>query len=86
MRAIATATLLSLLLAAAAAAQNNVGPVRPQPAPRAGATGVPTAPVGHRQPTLDSLPPAVRQNEDTVGEGRGAGDPLGPVPNICNGC
>jgi hypothetical protein len=80
------AILLSLLFAAAAAAQNNPGPVRPQPPPRTDAAGVPTAPVGHRQPTLNSLPPAVRQNEDTVGEGRGAGDPLGPVPKICNGC
>ena len=83
MRVIATAILLSLLTAAAAA-QNSTGPVSPPP--RTGAAGVPTAPVGHRQPTLSSLPPALRQNENTVGEGRGPGDPLGPVPSICNGC
>jgi hypothetical protein len=83
MRVIATAILLSLLTGAAAA-QNSTGPVSPPP--RTAAGGVPTAPVGHRQPTISSLPPAVRQNENTAGEGRGAGDPLRPVPSICNGC
>ena len=79
------AILLSLLFVAAAAAQNNPEPARPQP-PRTSATGVAPAPVGHRQPTQSSLPPSVRQDENTVGEGRGAGDPLGPIPKICNGC
>jgi hypothetical protein len=84
MRAIISAVLLSLL-AGAAVAQNAVDTVRPQSQPPD--RGVrQEAPVGHRQPTERSLPPGVRKNEDTVGEGRGVEDPFGPLPNICRGC
>jgi hypothetical protein len=67
-----TTVLLLSLLAGAAAAQTAGDPVRPQaPAAIGGRTGIPEAPVGHRQPTEKTLPPAARQNEATVGEGRG---------------
>lgn len=84
MRAIITTVLLSLLTGTAAA-QNAGNTVRPQsqPADRAARQ---EAPVGHRQPTARSLPPGVRKDEDTVGEGRGTEDPLGPLPQICRGC
>ncbi len=42
------------------------------------------APVGHRQPTLNGLPDSVRDDEN--GRGRGAVDPLGPLPKLCNPC
>ena len=84
MRAIITAVLLSLL-AGAAAAQNAGNTVRPQSQPADRAVRH-EAPVGHRQPTERSLPPGARKNEDTVGEGRGTEDPLGPLPQICRGC
>jgi len=48
---------------------------------------VPQAPVGHRQPTIGSLPPSVRRDEDsTTGARDRAVDPFAGVPNICNGC
>jgi len=84
MRAIVTAVLLSLL-AGAAAAQNPGGTIGPQSRPADRAVRQ-EAPVGHRQPTERSLPPSVRKNENTVGEGRPAEDPLGPLPQICRGC
>jgi hypothetical protein len=46
-------------------------------------TAVPQAPVGHRQPTQSTLPPAVRKEEDST---RRAVDDLGPVPKICKNC
>jgi hypothetical protein len=49
-----------------------------------GAGGVPLAPVGHRQPTLNDLPDGVRATE--AGRSRGSADPLGPLPKICNAC
>jgi hypothetical protein len=52
------------------------------PAPMTG-TAVPQAPVGHRQPTQSTLPPAVRKEEDST---RRAVDDLGPVPKICKNC
>ena len=52
------------------------------PAPMTG-TAVPQAPVGHRQPTQGTFPPAVRKEEDS---GRRAVDDLGPVPKICKNC
>ena len=42
------------------------------------------APVGHRQPTMSSLPESLRDQEN--GRGRAAIDPLGPLPKLCNGC
>ncbi len=53
------------------------------PAPMTG-TAVPQAPVGHRQPTQSTLPPAVRKEEDTTG--RRPADDLGPIPQICKNC
>ena len=52
------------------------------PAPMTG-TAVPQAPVGHRQPTQGTLPPAVRKEEESA---RKQPDPLGPIPNICKNC
>jgi hypothetical protein len=44
------------------------------------------APVGHRQPTLNGLPPAVRHDERSEADGPRAVDPFADVPNICTGC
>ena len=46
-------------------------------------TATPSAPVGHRQPTMNNLTPQVRHDETT---GSGAPDPLGPLPKICRDC
>jgi hypothetical protein len=46
------------------------------------AAAIPEAPVGHRQPTQRSLPPRVREDEAS----ERTVDPLGPLPQICNGC
>jgi len=87
MRAITIAipVLIWLSLAAAAQDQGRTSPGLMSAPPAAGAatTGVPQAPVGHRQPTQGTLPPAVRSQETT---GRQTGDPLGPMPKICRNC
>jgi hypothetical protein len=44
------------------------------------------APVGHRQPTLNGLPPAVRHDERSEADGQRVVDPFANVPNICSGC
>ena len=49
-----------------------------------GAGGVPLAPIGHRQPTMNDLPNGVRAIES--GRRRAPVDPLGPLPKICNEC
>jgi hypothetical protein len=46
-------------------------------------TAIPQAPVGHRQPMQNDLPPAVRKDEDSA---RKQPDPLGPIPSICRNC
>jgi hypothetical protein len=78
---------LSILMSVAAAAQEQRKPLTsPTPLPPTtapGQTNTPQAPVGHRQPTQSTLPPAVRQEEDTA---RREPDPLGPVPSICRNC
>ena len=77
-----------VLLGSVAAAQeqrrDSPGPTPTPPASAGPATGIPQAPVGHRQPTQSTLPPAVRKDEGTPG--RDAVDPLGPVPSICKNC
>jgi hypothetical protein len=52
-----------------------------------GASGIPQAPVGHRQPTLRDLPPEVRREEQSTMQGptpsqRGIDQDL----RICSGC
>ncbi len=87
MRALVTAAIVLSALAGTAAAQTGSTappPTLPQAAPSPPATtgsGAPNAPVGHRQPTQQSVPPAVRPNER-----RTPVDPLGPVPKICRQC
>jgi hypothetical protein len=88
MRAIITAVLLSMLAGAAASAQSADPnkPARTQPSQTNGMAARPETPVGNRQPTEGGLPPSVRQNEESRGSGRGAADPLGPLPRICRDC
>jgi hypothetical protein len=84
-------TIAAVALATAAGAQDRgaqdspaaVAPARIA-SETSGAGGVPLAPIGHRQPTLNDLPAGVRDVES--GRGRPTGDPLGPLPKICNGC
>jgi hypothetical protein len=88
MRPMTIAIPLSILMSVAAAAQEQRKPLAsptpsPPPTTTPGQTGTPQAPVGHRQPTQSTLPPAVRQEEDSA---RREPDPLGPVPNICRNC
>jgi hypothetical protein len=86
--AIPVLVLLSLVAAAQEQGRNSSGgTLTPPPLPPAsapGATAIPQAPVGHRQPTQSTLPPSVRKDEDTTG--RGVVDDLGPVPQICRNC
>jgi hypothetical protein len=88
MRTMTIAIPLSILMSVAAAAQeqrkSSTSPTPPSPPATApGQTGIPQAPVGHRQPTQSTLPPAVRREEDSA---RREPDPLGPIPNICRNC
>ena len=88
MRPMTFAVPVLVLLGSVAAAQdqrrNSPGPTPTPPASAGPATGIPQAPVGHRQPTQSTLPPAVRKDEETTG--RDTVDPLGPVPSICRNC
>jgi hypothetical protein len=87
MRALTMAVAASILLNLAAAAQDRGrDAVARTPPPPAATTGAATAaaPVGHRQPTQDRLPPAVRQKEESIT--RRPADPLGPIPKICSDC
>jgi hypothetical protein len=86
MRAMTIAFPASILLSLAAAAQEQTRDSSgrtPPPLASPGGTAVPQAPVGHRQPTEKSLPPAVRREEDAR---RQPADPLGPIPSICRNC
>jgi hypothetical protein len=56
---------------------------RPSPSAPTSGTSIPQAPVGHRQPMQNDLPPAVRKDEDSA---RKQPDPLGPIPSICRNC
>ena len=81
MRAITIVLPASILLSVAAAAQDQSkdSPGRMTPPPASASKGIPKAPVGHRQPTQRSLPPAARKEEDAAGK---PPDPLGPIPSI----
>jgi hypothetical protein len=87
MRTMTIAIPLSILMSVAAAAQeqrkSSTSPTPSPPTSAPGQMGIPQAPVGHWQPTQSTLPPAVRQEEDTA---RREPDPLGPIPNICRNC
>lgn len=88
MRPMTFAVPVLVLLGSVAAAQDqrrdSPGPMPTPPASTGPGTGIPQAPVGHRQPTQSTLPPAVRKDEETTG--RDTVDPLGPVPSICRNC
>jgi len=56
---------------------------RPSPSAPTSGTSILQAPVGHRQPMQNDLPPAVRKDEDSA---RKQPDPLGPIPSICRNC
>jgi hypothetical protein len=87
MRTMTIAIPLSILMSVGVEAQEqrrpSTSPTPPPPTSAPGQTGMPQAPVGHRQPTQGTLPPAVRQEEDSA---RREPDPLGPIPNICRNC
>jgi hypothetical protein len=88
MRAITVAIPFSILMSVAGAAQEQSKPpggLTPSPSAPATGTAVPQAPVGHRQPTQGTLPPAVRKEESST-SGRRPVDELGPVQNICRNC
>jgi hypothetical protein len=86
MRAMTIAFPASIVLSLAAAGQeqtrDSLGRAPPPPVASPGGAAAPQAPVGHRQPTEKSLPPAVRQEESS----RRQADPLGPIPSICRNC
>jgi len=84
--AIPAAILLSLAAAAQDASRDSAKRTPAPPTAAPGTTTVPQAPVGHRQPTQGTLPPAVRNEESKETTGRQSADPLGPVPKICSKC
>jgi hypothetical protein len=78
--------LLAVLPATAQQVQQPICPgnaLCPQQTTTTDHTVTPSAPVGHRQPTMNNLTPQVRHDETT---GSGAPDPLGPLPKICRDC
>jgi hypothetical protein len=88
MRAMTVAIPVSIFMSVAGAAQEPTKPpsgVTPPPSAPTTGTAVPQAPVGHRQPTQGTLPPAVRKEEDST-SGRRPTDELGPIQNICKNC
>jgi hypothetical protein len=90
------AALPVLLMAGAGLAQNNVSPGTdavgtPRPrldAPSPGAQGrIPEAPVGHRQPRPQDLPPSVLREEGGANRGGVNADrQLDQELQICKGC
>lgn len=84
MRAMLIVLPASILLSVAAAAQDQGKDSSGRaPPPATAGKNIPQAPVGHRQPTQRSLPPAARKDEDA---GTKPPDPLGPIPSICKNC
>jgi hypothetical protein len=92
-----TIVIFLAMLTSAAAAQDLPAPADGGPPPAStqdrplgngtnGLGSVWQAPVGHRQPTLNGLPPAVRHDERTDADGQRVADPFADVPNICTGC
>ena len=100
MRAMAVATILAMAAGGALVegvfAQNapmtsqslKTPPLPPLQSPSSGgATGIPQAPVGHRQPTMRDLPPEIRREEQSNVQSptpaqRGIDQDL----RICSGC
>jgi len=95
-RTIFLAALPALLMAGAGLAQNNISPgtdaVGTPPsrldAPSSGAQGrIPEAPVGHRQPRPQDLPPSVLREEGGANSGAVNVDrQLDQDLQICKGC
>ncbi len=87
MRALLIIAILAGFATAAVAQSGGTSPTPMPPAkpPAPATTGMgaaPGAPVGHRQPTKQSLPPQVREKQTAPA----ASDPFGPLPKICNDC
>jgi hypothetical protein len=57
-------------------------PAKSPPPATSGMGATPDAPVGHRQPNAQSLPPRLRQRQAAPIDP----DPFGPLPKICDGC
>jgi hypothetical protein len=93
---LAMASFLAMASPRVALAQDSPADANPPPSAAAqerpligdtnGLGSVWQAPVGHRQPTLNGLPPAARQEERSPADDQRAVDPFGNVPNICTGC
>jgi hypothetical protein len=72
-------------------AQNTVPPTAPpsngatSPPATEGRSGIPQAPVGHRQPTQRDLPPEVLRREQSGEQQPRVNDSYQP-PSICRGC
>jgi hypothetical protein len=82
--ALAALTLGATGLASVASAQNNPTPRPETPAPRPDTQGrALEAPVGHRQPRPEDLPPSVRREEGTRTPDQEA---LDKKLEICRGC
>jgi hypothetical protein len=82
--ALAALTLGATGLASVASAQSNPTPRPETPAPRPDTQGrPPEAPVGHRQPRPQDLPPSVRSEEGTKTPEQEA---LDRKLEICRGC
>jgi hypothetical protein len=84
--------LVSQLFVSQALAQGTPSLSQPSPlsrAPEQPATegaAVPQAPIGHRQPSLRSLPPDLQREQQLGGPSRAPSrDPAQP-PSICRGC
>jgi len=82
MRPFMFAAILIVGLSGGALAQNSVDQPRGNTNTKQGTAGQ-QAPVGHRQPTLKTLPPDVLQHEQAPPPGYNA---FGKTPNICKGC
>jgi hypothetical protein len=86
MRVTRIAVALAALVPVIAAAQQNStqqGAAPPQSPRFHQATGAAAeAPVGHRQPNAETVPPSMRREES----GRRVNDPLGPLPRLCRNC
>jgi cell division protein FtsN len=82
--ALAALTLGATGLASVASAQSNPTPRPETPAPRPDTQGrAPEAPIGHRQPRPQDLPPSVRREEGTRTPDQEA---LDKKLEICRGC